>query len=472
MAIGRVGSFATVEPALVDFGSMAERNIDKIKAEEEAKKQAKAAEAKAKGEALKDVKDIEAFKLSGVTGYDKTLSGTVNNMYQKFLDAKESYLNTGDRSYLLIADKIRNEVDSINNESLAIGNTLTKFAELSKAEKINKDIADEKLAELQAIKDGRAEYSFEDGKTMITFKDEDGNITNKVPASGYVTNMLSDIPEPFNIESTMNETVSKVKASTKETGNALFQRKTTDIDMPESAPQRKSLQNTAEYWSNNNGAMASWYQSKRAQEKANGNVLPLKTSGWSDGERKEAQDYFYNQLKNKYAKEVTIDAQQPNKSSDGSGSGDKKDIITPSSEVGVKRIKTTFKGKEIKSVNNGYAVGLGGNPVELKDRKREYVEMGYDEGKKSFYVKVRDYFPPSDKRSQNKEAKNGVVRYIYEKGEKGEVDKALKRIVNPNTGVEFEGAKDADNYIKSLDTYKSYLKDVGGKKNDDPLNLF
>jgi hypothetical protein len=121
----------------------------------------------------------------------------------------------------------------------------------------------------------------------------------------------------------MNETVSKVKASTSEVGNALFQRKTTDINSPESAPQRKSLQNTAEYWSNNNGAMASWYQSKRAQEKANGNVLPLKTSGWSDGERKEAQDYFYNQLKNKYAKEVTIDAQQPNKSGDGGGSGKK-----------------------------------------------------------------------------------------------------------------------------------------------------
>jgi hypothetical protein len=324
MAIGRVGSFATVEPALVDFGSMAERNIDKIKAEEEAKKVAKAAEAKAKGEALKDVKDIEAFKLSGVTGYDKTLSGTVNNMYQKFLDAKESYLNTGDRSYLLMADKIRNEVETINNESKAIGDTLTKFAELSKAEKINKDIADEKLAELQAIKDGRAEYSFEDGKTMITFTDEEGNITNKVPASGYVTNMLSDIPEPFNLESTMNETVSKVKASTSEVGNALFQRKTTDINSPESAPQRKSLQNTAEYWSNNNGAMASWYQSKRAQEKANGNILPLKTSNWTEEERKEAQDYFYNQLKNKYAKEVTIDAQQPNKSGDGSGGGKKK----------------------------------------------------------------------------------------------------------------------------------------------------
>jgi hypothetical protein len=346
MAIGRVGSFATVEPALVDFGSMAERNIDKIKAEEEAKKAAKAAEAKAKGEALKDVKDIEAFKLSGVTGYDKTLSGTVNNMYQKFLDAKESYLNTGDRSYLLMADKIRNEVETINNESKAIGDTLTKFAELSKAEKINKDIADEKLAELQAIKDGRAEYSFEDGKTMMTFKDEEGNITNKVPASGYVTNMLSDIPEPFNLESTMNETVSKVKASTSEVGNALFQRKTTDINSPESAPQRKSLQNTAEYWSNNNGAMASWYQSKRAQEKANGNILPLKTSNWTEEERKEAQDYFYNQLKNKYAKEVTIDAQQPNRSGDGGGGGKKKFEPT---------IFSPYKKKDFNASGDGYA---------------------------------------------------------------------------------------------------------------------
>jgi hypothetical protein len=322
MAIGKVGSFATVEPALVDFGSMAERNIDKIKAEEQAKA---AAEAKAKKEDLKEVKDVDAFKLSGVTGYDKTLSGTVNGMYQKFLDAKEMYNNTGDRSYLFEADKIRNEVSTINNESQAIASTLSKFAELSKSGKINSEIADEKLLELQAIKDGKAEYSFENGKTMITFKDEEGNITNKVPASGYVTNMLADIPDSFNVENNMNETVSKVKASTNEVGSALFQRKTTDIKSPESEPQRKSLQNTAEFWSNNNGAMASWYQSKRAQERANGNILPLKTTNWTEDERKEAQDYFYNQLINKYAKEVTIQAQQPS----GGGSGSEKEKLKP-----------------------------------------------------------------------------------------------------------------------------------------------
>jgi hypothetical protein len=347
MAIGRVGSFATVEPALVDFGSMAERNIDKIKAEEEAKKAAKAAQKKAENEALKDTKNPDAFKLSGFTGYDDSIGTYVSRKWNEAIDNKELYRQTGDRKYLDNVDRITNEINTINNESQAIGNTLTKFAELSKAEKINKDIADEKLLELQAIQDGKVKYSFEDGKTMITFTDEEGNITNKVPASGYVTNMLSDIPEPFNLESTMNETVSKVKASTSEVGNALFQRKTTDINSPESAPQRKSLQNTAEYWSNNNGAMASWYQSKRAQEKANGNVLPLKTSNWTEDERKEAQDYFYNQLKNKYAKEVTIDAQQPNKSGDGSGSGKK--VSKP----------TKFNANKVPAYKEKGAIGSG-----------------------------------------------------------------------------------------------------------------
>jgi hypothetical protein len=347
MAIGRVGSFATVEPVLVDFGSMAERNIDKIKAEEQAKA---AAEAKAKKEDLKEVKDVDAFKLSGVTGYDKTLSGTVNGMYQKFLDAKEMYNNTGDRSYLFEADKIRNEVSAINNESQAIASTLSKFAELSKSGKINSEIADEKLLELQAIKDGKAEYSFENGKTMITFKDDEGNITNKVPASGYVTNMLADIPDSFNVENNMNETVSKVKASTNEVGSALFQRKTTDIKSPESEPQRKSLQNTAEFWSNNNGAMASWYQSKRAQERANGNILPLKTTNWTEDERKEAQDYFYNQLINKYAKEVTIQAQQPRED----GSGSKKDKLKP----------TIFNPSAKFDYAPGQGISYSGNPTD------------------------------------------------------------------------------------------------------------
>jgi hypothetical protein len=321
MAIGKVGSFATVEPALVDFGSMVERNIDKIKADEAAKAAAKAAVEKAKSDALKDVKDVDAFKLSGVTGYDQTLSGTVNGMYQKFLDAKEAYLSTGDRSYLLVADKIRNEVATINNESEAMAGVLTKFAELSKTGKINSEIADEKLLELQAIKDEKVKYSFEDGKTMMTFTDEDGNITNKVPASGYVTNMLGDMPESFKLNDEIKGIVETVKASEIEAGGASYRKTVTDINSPDSEPQRKRLDNAAKYFSEQNNSMASWYQSKRKEEKAKGNVLPLKTSGWTEDEKAEAKKFFYDQMINSYQKKVSIDAKEP---SGGSGSGDKK----------------------------------------------------------------------------------------------------------------------------------------------------
>jgi hypothetical protein len=323
MAIGKVGSFATVEPALVDFGSMAERNIDKIKAEEAAKAQANAAVEKAKSEALKDVKDVDAFKSSGVIGYDQTLSGTVNGMYQNFLDAKEAYLSTGDKSYLLVADKIRNEVNTINNESQALAGVLTKFAELSKTGKINSEIADEKLLELQAVKDEKVKYSFENGKTMMTFTDEDGNITNKVTASGYVTNMLGDMPESFNLNDSIKSIVETVKASEIEKGGALRRTTTTDINSPESANQRKRLDDAAKYFSQQNNSMASWYQSKRKEEKTKGNILPLKTSGWTEDERKEAKDFFYNQMINSYQKKVSIEAQQPKESGDGSGSGKK-----------------------------------------------------------------------------------------------------------------------------------------------------
>jgi len=345
MAIGKVGSFATVEPALVDFGSMAERNIDKIKAEEAAKAQAKAAVEKAKLEALKDVKDVDAFKLSGVTGYDQTLSGTVNGMCQKFLDAKEAYLSTGDKSYLLVADKIRNEVNTINNESQALAGVLTKFAELSKTGKINSEIADEKLLELQAVKDEKVKYSFENGKTMMTFTDEDGNITNKVTASGYVTNMLGDMPESFNLNDSIKSIVETVKASEIEKGGALRRTTTTDINSPESANQRKRLDDAAKYFSQQNNSMASWYQSKRKEEKTKGNILPLKTSGWTEDERKEAKDFFYNQMINSYQKKVSIEAQQPKESGVG---GDKK-ISKP----------TKFNANKVLAYKEKGAIGSG-----------------------------------------------------------------------------------------------------------------
>jgi hypothetical protein len=451
MAIGKVGSFATVEPALVDFGSMAERNIDKIKAEEEAKKQAKAAEAKAENEALKDTKNPEAFKLSGVTGYDNSIGTHTYRMYNEAIDNKELYRQTRDRKYLDNVDRITNEINTINNESQAIGATLTKFAELSKAGKINKDIADEKLLELQAIQDGKAKYSFEDGKTMITFTDEEGNITNKVPASGYVTNMLSDIPEPFDLESTMNETVSKVKASTSEVGNALFQRKTTDINSPESAPQRKSLQNTAEYWSNNNGAMASWYQSKRAQEKANGNILPLKTSNWTEEERKEAQDYFYNQLKNKYAKEVTIDAQQPNKSGDGSGSGKK--VSKP----------TKFYANKVPDYKKKGAIGRGlswaGDPKNAPTLGSFMIDRTV--GKKKTRLQVNNALL---KNIFVNEDGNVIIAYDELVGTENvrEVDEKIGALEALLSSTEIQSEKDdINNQIKTLKSQSTKPKNTG-----------
>jgi len=454
MAIGKVGSFATVEPALVDFGSMVERNIDKIKADEAAKAAAKAAVEKAKSDALKDVKDVDAFKLSGVTGYDQTLSGTVNGMYQKFLDAKEAYLSTGDRSYLLVADKIRNEVATINNESEAMAGVLTKFAELSKTGKINSEIADEKLLELQAIKDEKVKYSFEDGKTMMTFTDEDGNITNKVPASGYVTNMLGDMPESFKLNDEIKGIVETVKASEIEAGGASYRKTVTDINSPDSEPQRKRLDNAAKYFSEQNNSMASWYQSKRKEEKAKGNVLPLKTSGWTEDEKAEAKKFFYDQMINSYQKKVSIDAKEP---SGGSGGKDD-DSISISSEVGSRYTVTRKDGKELSKVGAGYAVALGGKPEEYKDRKREVIEMGFDEKKKSFYVKYKDFFGASDDRAK----KDGVVGYFYSDGQKTDVDKIVGKVINPNTGLPFEGAKDADNYIKSLPGYQDYLKGTKG----------
>jgi hypothetical protein len=323
MAIGRVGSFATVEPALVDFGSMVERNIDKIKAEEQAKAAAKAAKEKADREALKDLKDVDAFKSSGFAGWDDSLGTYVHRLHQLSIDNKELYRETGDRKYLDNYDRIRNEVNTINNESNAIADKLKQIADLYSAGKINKTVYEEKIKEFQSLNEGKAKYAYRDGRTVIGFPDEEGNVTNETPAFGFVTNLANDMPEPFNINENINTIVEKVKASEIEKGGALRRTTITDINSPESESQRRRLDAAANLFSNQNSSMTEWYLLKRNEEKSKGNILPLKTSGWTEDERKEAKDFFYNQMINSYQKKVSIEAQQPKESGDGSGSGKK-----------------------------------------------------------------------------------------------------------------------------------------------------
>jgi hypothetical protein len=323
MAIGRVGSFATVEPALVDFGSMAERNIDKIKAEEEAKKVAQAAQKKAENEALKDAKNPDAFKLSGFSGWDDSLGTYVYRLHQLSIDNKELYRQTGDRKYLDNVDRVSSEIDTINNESKAIADKLKQIADLYSAGKINKTVYEEKIKEFQSLNEGKAKYAYRDGRTVIGFPDEEGNIVNESTAFGFVTNLANDMPEPFNINENINTIVEKVKASETETGSALYSKTITDIRSPESAPQMRRLEAAAKLFSDQNSSMTEWYLLKRDSERAKGNKMPLKTSNWTEDEKKEAKKFFLDQMIDSYQKKVSIQAQQPNKSGDGSGSGKK-----------------------------------------------------------------------------------------------------------------------------------------------------
>lgn len=323
MAIGKVGSFATVEPALVDFGSMAERNIDKIKAEEQAKAAAKAAKDKADREALKDLGDVDAFKLSGFSGWDDSLGTYVSKLYELSINNKELYRETGDRKYLDNYDRIKNEVSTINNESTAISTELARLADLYKNEKINKTIYEEKIKEFQSLNEGKAKYAYRNGRTVIGFPDEEGNVTNETPAFGFVTNLANDMPEPFDINQNINSIVEKVKASEIEKGGASYSKTTTDINSPESEPQRRRLEAAANLFSNQNSSMTEWNLLKRNEEKSKGNIIPLKTNNWTEAERKEAKEFFYNQLIDSYQKKVSIQAKEPSGAS-GGGSGDKK----------------------------------------------------------------------------------------------------------------------------------------------------
>jgi hypothetical protein len=441
MAIGKPGSVATVEPALVDFGSMAERNIDKIKAEEQAKA---AAKAKAKKEDLKEAGDVDAFKLSGFSGWDDSLGTYVSRLHQLSIDNKELYRQTGDRKYLDNYDRIKNEVNTINNESKAIGDKLKQIADLYSAGKINKTVYEEKIKEFQSLNEGKAKYAYRDGRTVIGFPDEEGNIVNESTAFGFVTNLANDMPEPFNINENINTIVEKVKASEIEAGGALFSKTITDIRSPESAPQMRRLEAAAKLFSDQNSSMTEWYLLKRDSERAKGNKIPLKTSNWTEDEKKEAQKFFLDQMIDSYQKKVSIQAQQPREG----GSGSKKEKLKP----------TIFNPSAKFDYAPGQGISYSGNPTDSPVLGSFIVDRTLsDESKKRIQITnavIKNIFID----------KNGNVKMFYDEltgnlSEREIEDKKIRIEDLISTGDLKEANKEREE-LKKLQTQSSKTKET------------
>jgi hypothetical protein len=362
MAIGKVGSFATVEPALVDFGSMAERNIDKIKAEEEAKKAAKAREEQAKRDAIKDYKIPDKLGFTGIAEFDRSAQGTFKNLYTQATEAKL----TGDERTLLSATGAMNTLISRYDELKELMPSIAERIESDKT--LDDDAGNNHLRDLTMLRDNNYVINTEDPRNIkIALMGEDGKLQQEQLLDDFL-GTFKVIPSKIDLIDETKKVITTIKPSEIESGNYYVNKKITDINSKESQPQVRAIEKNVDTWVANDNFMYSWYKTKRAQDKS----LPNKTTNWTEDQRKEAKEFYMNSLIDSYNKEVEMGF-----GSTGGGGGSGKEKFTYG-------VPVTLGSK----VEDNAVIALTKKPGGLKGRavfygSKEGVEMG---GKKASHI--------------------------------------------------------------------------------------
>jgi hypothetical protein len=362
MAIGKVGSFATVEPALVDFGSMAERNIDKIKAEEQAKAAAKAKEEQAKRDAIKDIKDPNIQKTVGIGAVDEGISKAMRGEFERFAN----YKSIGDADN---AGRSARKMNIVAQQSEYLQKKMDEYQEAIKTgDDINPEAYRGVMNFLTNLDKDKVKISFEGDDPMISVMNEDGTYPEPSNLVNYVQNVLTPVRNYVEIDD-IKKVTDVIKASTIESGNYFQNKKITDINSKESAPQVNELRRQAKLRTSLDESMFNWYNTQRAQN----NKLPFKVSGWTEDEKKQAEEYYFNTFKDSYNKEVEMGF-----GSTGGGSGGAKEKFTYG-------VPVTLGSKGLK---NNAVKALASNPGGLKGRavffgSGEGVDMG---GKKATHI--------------------------------------------------------------------------------------
>lgn len=319
--VGNVGTYAQVQPIEgPNFGGMVQAQFDKLDAERKAKEAAKAKAREEAGKELEKRKDPNAYTTSGMTGYDESISKLYKDFYDEATSYKKMYQDTQDTKYLYAYDKVVNEMNTITNEAKGLADYFKTAEDLVKSGKVNEDNYNEVMFDIQQLRDGKAKFMYRDGRGFIQLYNQDGTEREPEYIGGFVKDRLNLVPD-IDLNKEYSQIVSRVKAPLIESGNYYSNVKVKDINSKEAEPQRKALLSAAEGLAGTDAAMTKWYQS---QVKPTTGIR--KTNNWTEEEREQAKNYFFNEMKNSYGKEVERGFGAPR---DSSGSGSDKEKAKP-----------------------------------------------------------------------------------------------------------------------------------------------
>jgi hypothetical protein len=352
MAIGKVGSFATVEPALVDFGAMAERNIDKVKADEAAKAAAKAAEKKAIADRGKDLKLPNPLEVTTLSGADLRYGDMAQGLFNDMTYAKMLYEQTGSAEAKQSFETLNYAYGQLANNVTSLKEAVPKFTDPTFLKGKNLGIAQERAEYLQKLnEEGKMRV---DGRNILV-KRPDGS---EFRLESFVPSMMN-IPDEYDYQKYVQSIKKNTDTSVTSGGSYSMNYTRENILDPASKPQRDYIESAVKSESLNDSALIDYARNKGLKDEYG----LTKTSGFTDKERQEWADQTYQDIINSFPSKEDKKFGAPK----SDGGGDKEDIITgnvvplgQNVEGDVKAIASKLKGRAVYSTKNKSGIPLAG----------------------------------------------------------------------------------------------------------------
>lgn len=315
MAVGKVGSFATVQPAIVDFGGMAQGAFDKMKADEERKRREKEARDEKRRQEIERLGGLGGLKSTNVKGFNQGLESIYTNMRREYADAKASGNTTKMR-------ELQEEVFSMNN----IVDNVVKQHDfyLKNQDKFDPDFFNRATSVLENIdianmdvkrgEDGRVRFTVygDPERTQVLFRDMTPNeivdslkipykFDPEVMVKGFVKNYALD-----DVERMINS------------GGVIGTAK--DIKLEDNPRVLSAIESKANELVNDSKAMA-WFGKQIGKYESD-------AMGYTTEEKKQAKGEFTKKLKEAYKSEYDLAIQQKRTGRDG-GKSDTPTFGTP-----------------------------------------------------------------------------------------------------------------------------------------------
>ena len=426
MAIGKVGSFATVQPAIVDFGGMVKTAIDSVKEDRERKRREQEAAKLKKQQDIEKMGGLGFLKSTNTKAFNQGIDAIYREMKEEFAIASSN----GDTAKM---KELQNNIFSINN---TIENVVKqqdfylknedkfdpKFIDRNKQILENIDIANMDVSRGEG---GRVEftvYKDNDKKEPLFQRMTINEIQDslEVPYAFNEDAVIKDFKKNFpldEIESLLPNQISTTKVS----------------ELKSDSRVKESIDRKANILANDNKAMA-WYGANFLDK------FEANSRGFTDEEKKKAQDYFATTLQQSYNKEVDL------KIKEKTGGGGAADVIQPSTTQLISPISLQQQGApKIEGFRMNFTQG---SKLNTKAGEATILGVFYDEKNDKLYS-IRSEGASASTGVSGKDARGGTsvgaakTPYLSEDLNEGQTD-----ISSLITGLKLNNREELINVIR------------------------